>query len=117
MNKLPIFNLVPKDANSPIEAGVKLYRPDLTETYNDRDGFLIVIWEAETTDITHNGTRMLKFERTDSLKPDDGQWYLERWMAELRGAELLVKRKEKMLDHITKQMDRAEASRKEVPAS
>ena len=117
MNRLPIFNLTPKDADSPIEAGVKLYRPDLTEVYSDRDGFLIIIWSAETTDIAHNGTRMLKFERTDSLKPDDGQWYLERWMAELRGAELLVKRKEKMLDHITKQMDRAEASRKEVAAS
>lgn len=117
MNKLPLFNLCPKPADAPIEAGVKLYRPELTETYNDRDGFLIIIWEAETTDVTHNGTRLIKRERSDSLKPDDGQWYLERWMAELRGAELLIKRKEKMLDFITKQMDIAEAARLEVAAS
>ena len=114
MNRLPIFNLVPKDAASPIEAGVALYRPELCEAYNDRDGFLIIIWKAETTDVTHNGVRMVKPEFGDTLKPDDGQWFLERWMAELRGAELLVKRKDKMMDHIDRQMRIAEASRKEV---
>lgn len=116
MNKLPIFNLVTKDAASPIEAGVKLYKAELTEVYSDRDGFMIIIWQAETTDSTWGSQRLIKTQG-DTLKPDDGTWYLERWMAELRGAELLVKRKEKMMDHISRQMDRAEISRSEVAAS
>lgn len=113
MNSLPLFNMTTKPADEPIEAGVQLYRPLLTEVYNDRQGFLIVIQKAKTMDTVINGKRVVCYE-TGTIEPDDGQWYLNEWEAELRGAELLIKRKELMMDHITKQMDRAEKARSEV---
>ena len=114
MNKLPIFNVEPKPADMAIASGVRLFKPLLTEVYNDRDGFLIIIEEASTSDIMLKGQRCVAFDR-GMIEPDNGNWFTERWQAELRGAELLIKRKDKMLDHITKQMGRAEKA-KEVMA-
>ncbi len=111
MNKLPIFNNPPKCADAPVEAGVTLYQPYISNVYDFENGWFCTVVTAETTDVVVSGQRMVNLKPGPTLAPDRGDWYLERWQAELAAAEILCKRKEKCMDYITEQLDRAEMER------
>ena len=111
MNKLPIFQNPPKCADAPIESGVTLYQPYVSNVYDFENGWFVTVVTAETTDVVVSGQRMVKLTPGDTITADRGDWYLEKWQAELAAAEILCKRKEKCMDYITEQLDKAEKER------
>ena len=111
MNKLPIFQNPPKPADAAIETGVTLYQPYVSNVYDFKNGWFCTVVTAETTNIVLSGERMVNLKPGPTLAPDRGDWYLERWQAELAAAEILCERKDKCMEYITDQLDRAEKER------
>ena len=111
MNKLPIFANPPKCADAPIKAGVILYQPYVSSVWDFENGWFTAIVQATTTDVVVRGQRMIEVKPGGILSADLGDWYLTKWEAELAAVEILCKRKDKCLDYITNQLDRANKER------
>jgi len=112
MNALPIFDCPPIDKDTPLEPGHKVFEVILFDSFHGGKSSYY-IHHAYMTDIRgEDGAPLLRNEHgTNYYSMSKGEWYDAEWKVHLRVAELLVKRKDQLMDQIAEAMGTAKALR------